>query len=265
MDLTEAQCQEFRDRGWIVVSDVFETNEVELLSDAALEVLERPGPEVGRELDGSPHVSWGMHLFDKRLAALCRHEDLINPSRTLLSNEVYVHQSRINMKQTNGSIVAWHQAFGTYHRVDGVPDPKGVMIAVFLDDVTEVNAPLLAVPGSHKEGLVSTASLDPTSTDFEQVSKYRYDITDETMAQLVDQYGLEKITASAGSVLFMDMTVVHGSSVNISPLRRLLLFVNVCPVDNRGETYERPEYYAARDFSSIVPVSSEEFQVAGQT
>ena len=63
----------------------------------------------------------------------------------------------------------------------------------------------------------------------------------------------------------MDMTVVHGSSVNISPLRRLLLYVNVCPVDNRGETYERPEYYAARDFSSIVPVSSEEFQVAGQT
>ena len=48
MDLTEAQCQEFRDRGWIVVSDVFEANEVELLSDAALEVLERPGPEVGR-------------------------------------------------------------------------------------------------------------------------------------------------------------------------------------------------------------------------
>lgn len=125
MDLTEAQCQEFRDRGWVVVSDVFAAHEIELLSDAALEVLERPGPEVGRELDGSPHVSWGMHLFDKRLAALCRHEDLINPSRTLLSNEVYVHQSRINMKQTNGSIVAWHQDFGTYHRVDGVPEPKG--------------------------------------------------------------------------------------------------------------------------------------------
>ena len=265
MDLTEDQCQEFRDRGWIVLSDVFGPEEVELLSDAALDVLERPGPEVGREADGSPHVSWGMHLFNEQLAVLCRHENLINPSRTLLDNEVYVHQSRINIKQTNGSIVAWHQDFGTYHRVDGVPHPKGVMIAVFLDDVTEVNAPLLAVPGSHKEGLVSTASVDPSSPDFEQVSKYRYDITDETMARLVDQYGLETITASAGSVLFMDMTVVHGSTVNISPLRKLLLYVNVCPVDNRGETYERPEYYAARDFAPIIPVSSEEFQLAGQT
>ena len=76
---------------------------------------ERPGPEVGRA-DGSPHVSWGMHLFNEQLAVLCRHENLINPSRTLLDNEVYVHQSRINIKQTNGSIVAWHQDFGTYHR-----------------------------------------------------------------------------------------------------------------------------------------------------
>ncbi|MEL6985459.1 MAG: hypothetical protein AAFO29_23715, partial [Actinomycetota bacterium] len=85
----------------------------------------------------------------------------------------------------------------------------------------------------------------------EEVARYRYDITDETMARLVDRYGLDTITASAGSVLFMDMTVVHGSSVNISPLRRLLLYVNVCPVDNRGEAYVRPEYYAARDFSPI--------------
>ncbi len=95
--------------------------------------------------------------------------------------------------------------------------------------------------------------IDPSAPDHEAVAKYRYDITDETMARLVDTYGLDTITATAGSVLFMDMTVVHGSSVNISPLRRLLLYVNVCPVDNRGETYVRPPYYATRDFSAIVP------------
>tara|TARA_B110000240_G_C13044867_1_gene260773 strand:- start:46 stop:468 length:423 start_codon:yes stop_codon:yes gene_type:complete len=131
------------------------------------------------------------------------------------------------------------------------------MIAVFLDDVTDVNAPLLAVPGSHKEGLVSTANLDPSSADFEQVSKYRYDITTETMRSLVKANGLTSITAKAGSVLLMDMTVVHGSTVNISPFRRLLLYINVCPVDNRGESFERPEYYAARDFSPIEASSPE--------
>ncbi len=253
--LTVDQIAEFEGRGWTVIPDVFDGAEVEVLTTAALEVMERPGPEVGREADGSPHVCWGMHLFDERLGSLARHPALVEPSRQLLGNDIFVHQSRINMKQTNGSIVAWHQDFGTYHRVDGVPEPRGIMIAVFLDDVTAVNAPLLAVPGSHTEGLVSTASVDPTVPDHEQVAKYRYDITDETMSRLVGEHGLETITATAGSVLLMDMTVVHGSSVNISPLRRLLLYVNVCPVDNRGESYERPEYYAARDFSAIVPES----------
>ena len=59
----------------------------------------------------------------------------------------------------------------------------------------------------------------------------------------------------------MDMTVVHGSSVNISPLRRLLLYVNVTTVDNRGETFAREEFQAARDFSPLLPLSAE--QVAG--
>lgn len=251
MHLDDADVRAYQERGWTVVPDMFSTAEVAVLEQAALQVMERPGPEVGREADGSPHVCWGMHLFDERLDALVRHPSLVEPTKQLLDADFFVHQSRINMKQTNGSIVAWHQDFGTYHRVDGVPDPRGIMIAVFLDDVTHVNAPLLAVPGSHREGLVSTAQVDPTSPDFEAVSKYRYDITDETMSRLVEDYGLETITGAAGSVLFMDMTVVHGSSVNISPLRRLLLYVNVCPTDNRGETYERPEYYAARDFSAI--------------
>lgn len=251
--LSDEATASYRERGWVVLPDAFSATEVDVLQTAALEVLERPGPEVGREADGSPHVCWGMHLFDERLSALVHHPALVNPSQQLLDSDFFVHQSRINMKQTNGSIVAWHQDFGTYHRVDGVPDPRGIMIAVFLDDVTHVNAPLLAVPGSHHEGLVSTAAIDPDAPDFEAVSKYRYDITDYTMSRLVGDYGLEAITGTAGSMLLMDMTVVHGSSVNISPLRRLLLYINVCPVDNRGESYERPEYYAARDFSPVQP------------
>jgi ectoine hydroxylase len=255
--LDDSTVATYRERGWVVIEDAFSPAEVDVLEAAALDVLDRNGPEVGREADGSPHVCWGMHLFDDRLAALVHHPALVEASRQLLGADFYVHQSRINMKQTNGSIVAWHQDFGTYHRVDGVPDPRGIMIAVFLDDVRDVNAPLLAVPGSHREGLVSTARVDPTVPDHEAVAKYRYDITPDTMTRLVDEYGLESITGPAGSMLLMDMTVVHGSSVNISPLRRLLLYVNVCPTDNRGESFARPEYYAARNFDAVQPAGAD--------
>ncbi len=251
MQLSQPQVEEFNTRGWTVVPNVFGTDEIDALCNAAFAVLERRGPEVAREKDGSPHVCWGMHLFDERLGRLPRHPAVLLPAEQLLGNQVYVHQSRINIKQTGGSIVEWHQDFGTYHRVDGIPEPRGIMIAVFLDDVTPCNAPLLAVPGSQREGIVSEARIDPSVPDHDHTARYRYDITPETMSRLVSEYGLEAITATAGSVLFMDMTVVHGSTVNISPLRRLLLYVNVTTVDNRGETFAREEFHAARDFSPL--------------
>ena len=36
MDLSEDQCQEFEDRGWLVVGDVFSEKELDLLTNAAL-------------------------------------------------------------------------------------------------------------------------------------------------------------------------------------------------------------------------------------
>lgn len=257
MRLTDEQVTEYRDKGWTLLPEVFSAEERAVMEAAAFDVLERPGPEVARETDGSPHVCWGMHLFDERLGALTRHPKMLGPVEQLLGQKVFVHQSRINIKQQNGSIVEWHQDWGTYHRVDGIPEPRGIMIGIFLDDVRAVNAPVLAIPGSHINGLVSEAIIDDTVEDHERAAKYRYDITPGTMKRLVDENGLEAIEGTAGSVLLMNMAVVHGSSVNISPLRRLLLYVNVSAVDNRGESFERPEYYAARDFAPLMPLGED--------
>ena len=257
MQLSDAAIAEYHDQGWTVVPGVMNEEECAVLERAAFKVLERPGPEVSRESDGSPHVCWGMHLFDERMKSLTRHPAIVEPAEQLLEHQVFVHQSRINIKQTGGSIVEWHQDFGTYHRVDGIPDSRGIMIAVFLDDVTACNAPVLAIPGSHKEGILSSARIDATVSDHETTSKYRYDIWPDTMADLVERLGIEAITARRGSMLFMSATTVHGSSVNISPLRRLLLYINVSRIDNRGESYTRPEYYAAREFSPLMPLEKD--------
>jgi hypothetical protein len=50
-----------------------------------------------------------------------------------------------------------------------------------------------------------------------------------------------------GTVAFLD----------ISLLRRLILYLDVCVVDNRGEAYERLEYYAARDYAAVLPEASD--------
>ena len=253
MTLSDAQVKEYSEKGWLCLPSVFDETEVSVLEAASHDVTQHDGPEVARDPNGKPHVVYGMHLLDPRLQALTHHPKLVEPAEQLLGSKFFVHQSRVNVKNMGTSIVKWHQDFGTYHRVDGLPDPRGIMIAVFLDDITPCNAPLLAIPGSHKHGLVSKAYTDESSEDFSTVAKYRYDIPDETLAELTREHGVEAIMGPAGSLLLMDMTVVHGSTINITPLRRIILYLNVSAVDNRGETYERPEYYAARDFSPVLP------------
>lgn len=253
--LTDALVREYADKGYITVPSVLSAVELRVLEGAMLDVTRRDGPEVMRERDGKPHVVYGMHRLDPRFAALAHHPRLVAMAEQLLGKPIYVHQSRVNVKQQGGAIVDWHQDFGTYHRVDGVPRNEGIMIAVFLDDVTTCNAPLMAVPGSHREGVVSEARINPGAEDSDRAAKYRYDISMETMDRLVRTYGLEPITGPAGSIVFMNMQVVHGSTVNITPLRRVILYLNVCTTDNRGEKFVRPEHLAARDFSAIVPAA----------
>ncbi len=257
MNLSSHQKEQYREKGWIVLPSLLDETEVGVLNSAVKTVTEMEGPEVAREPDGSPHVVYGMHLLDDRFRMLARHPALLSASEQLLDSKIFVHQSRVNVKQVDGSIVKWHQDFGTYHRVDGLPKPIGIMIGIFLDDINACNAPVLGIPGSHKHGIVSKAFLNPDSEDFETVSKYRFDIPREKITELVAENGIEPIVGAAGSVLLMDMTVVHGSSVNITPLRRVILYLNVSTVDNRGETYERPEYYAARDFSPLIAASED--------
>lgn len=255
--VTQQQANDYETKGYVTVKGLLNPREVEVLNQATVAVTAMDGPHVMRERNGLPHVVYGMHQRDPRLAALARHPHLVGIARQLLGKDIYVHQSRVNAKQIGGAIVNWHQDFGTYHRVDGVPRPDGIMIAIFLDDVTEFNAPLMAVPGSHAEGLVSQASPDAEAEDRAGAAKFRYDITMDRMAELIGKYGLEHLTGPAGTVVFMNMQVVHGSTVNITPLKRVILYLNVCATDNCGTTFTRPEYLAARDFSPITPLAED--------
>ena len=251
MLLGETETELYRRKGYVLVPALLSGDELRVVDGAVADLARHDGPEVAREQDGRPHVIYGMHLLDPRMAALARHPRLLGIAERLLGNRVFVHQSRVNMKQRGGAIVDWHQDFGTYHRVDGLPEPKGLMISVFLDEVTACNAPLMLVPGTQHAGIVQEASVNAAAADHGAAAKYRYDIPSGTLDRLVREHGLEAITGPAGSVLFMHMNVVHGSTVNITPLRRVILYFNVSTVDNRGETFVRPPHLAARDFAPL--------------
>jgi ectoine hydroxylase len=56
MKLSQKQVSEYDKKGWILLPELFSKEEIPVLENAAIDVLQRPGPEVARETDGAPHV-----------------------------------------------------------------------------------------------------------------------------------------------------------------------------------------------------------------
>ena len=103
---------------------------------------------------------------------------MIGPVEQLFGEQVYMHQYKINAKASfTGDVWQWHQDYGTWARDDGMPEPRAMNIAVFLDEVMPINGPLMLVPRSHTEGVlaaghdISTTSYPLWTLDEETVTR----------------------------------------------------------------------------------------------
>ena len=140
----------------------------------------------------------------------------------------------------------WHQDYATWKEIDGLPEPKALMIAIFLDDVSSVNGPLMFIPGSHKYGVID---------DFEPVKDSTGNVlmrlSSKKLAELSERNGIEVGVGSAGSVLIMHCNLVHGSTENISAQSRTLFYANVNAVKNQQTTFARESFHAGQNFDPI--------------
>ncbi|WP_366145189.1 FCD domain-containing protein [Bradyrhizobium sp.] len=62
------------------------------------------------------------------------HPRMIDPVEQIFGAKVYMHQYKINAKSAfTGDVWQWHQDYGTWKRDDGMPQPRAMNIAIFLD------------------------------------------------------------------------------------------------------------------------------------
>jgi len=118
-------------------------------------------------------------------------------------------------------------------------------IAVFIDDVTAANGPLLFIPGSHKQGVVKAGH------DLQTTSYPLWTLDRETVSELAEHGGCVAPTGPAGSVLIFSSLLVHASPANISPFDRTIVYLSLCHVDNHIRAFNREEWIAHRDFTPI--------------
>jgi len=244
-ELTDAERCAFRERGYFVREAIFGEAELSRLRAAVEDIHRRISAAASAEVevervDGlrfqdilGSRVKWEwresmsgdirsmepVHHLSDTVDALIDDARLCAPVRDLLNETgVSLFTDKLNFKRPGGAPFPWHQdapywAFGCRH-VDRL-----VSVQIYLDDATEENGCLWMIPGSHTRGHIPA----PTDRGDDTLARLYTDV-----AQLED---LQKIAvvAPAGSALFFDSYLVHGSKSNRSSQSRRALVLTYQP------------------------------------
>lgn len=198
-----------------------------------------------------------VHALSPVFADLVADPRLLDRARQILGSEVYIHQSRINLKPGFGAAgFYWHSDFETWHAEDGMAAPRALSFSIALTENLPYNGPLMIIPGSHRTFLGCEGQ---TPADHFRSSLRRQEIgtpSSPALTVLADNLGIDQMTGHAGTATAFDSNCMHGSSDNITPYPRCNLFVVYNSLENRlgepfGSAARRPDFIASRDYTPV--------------
>lgn len=267
--LSTDQITNYTRNGYLLIHDMFTADETERLRASLPELLAERGERTVLEKGGQIVRSvYAVHRQGGLFACLARHPRLLLPSRQLLRSEVYVYQSKVNAKAAfAGDSWEWHQDYVYWLKEDGMPEPRVLTAAVFLDDVTEFNGPMVVIPGSHLGGVLDFEQLQGRPAGYEDkpgwianlTASLKYTIGRDTVTRLAREHGLASLKGRAGSVLFFDGNLAHASSPNISPFDRTLALFTYNAVDNAppAAALHRPDFIVSREVAPVTALADD--------
>jgi len=261
MKSTAEQLNEFERNGVLFVERLFDAAEVELLNADLPKILERDGPINLKEGNSnSIRSAIAPHHSSELFRRLSQHPRIIEPAMQTLGGPVYLHQFKISTKNAHdGEIWHWHQDYRTWFEDDGMPEPRVINAALFLDDVTEFNGPTMFVPGTHKLGMI------PSDKNFDRIPEYGRlaedaidsPYTNETIDRLIKEHGPVAPKGPAGSIVFFHGCTLHGSAPNMSPWNRTIVFWSPNRTDNKITAPTRPDFLTLQDFKAVEPLADD--------
>lgn len=197
--------------------------------------------------------------FSEIIDRFSRDARILDIVTQILDSEVYIHQSRINVKPALvGKSFPWHSDFETWHVEDGMPKPRALSAWIMLMENNEYNGPLYVIPGSHQH-YVACAGETPDQNYQKSLKKQTYGTPSfDALKTLTKAGGMAGIYGPPGTVVFHESNILHGSPDNISVWPRINLFivynsVHNCVVTPYGAKVPRPEYICNRDCLALQP------------
>ncbi|WP_326795199.1 ectoine hydroxylase [Streptomyces sp. NBC_01808] len=248
--------------GYLTVDQLITPEEVEtykaeldrLIADPRVRADERSIIEAGTQAVRS---IFEIHKISDVFGKLVRDERVLDRARQILGSDVYIHQSRINIKPGFGaSGFYWHSDFETWHAEDGLPNMRTVSVSIALTENYETNGGLMIMPGSHKTFLGCAGA---TPKDNYKKSLQMQDAgtpSDEALTEMAEAHGIKLFTGAAGGATWFDCNCMHGSGDNITPYPRSNVFLVFNSVENAAvepfaAPVRRPDFIGARDFTPV--------------
>lgn len=265
--LSKEDLRRFEAKGYLFVKRLLDPTEVSqfnkelrrLVGDKRIRAMEETIIESGSDTVRS---IFRIHKLSRVFEWLARDVRLLEVARQILCSEVYLHQSRANLKPGfTGKEFYWHSDFETWHVEDGMPHMRALSVSVSLTENYPFNGPLMVIPGSHKT-YVACVGRTPEDHHKHSLKKQEYGVPDnESLKRLADRGGIVAPTGPAGSALFFDCNIMHGSNSNISPYPRSNVFFVYNSVENTLQEpfcglKPRPEHIATREsFEPLRPLN----------
>ncbi|ABM16042.1 MULTISPECIES: ectoine hydroxylase [Mycolicibacterium] len=253
--LAAADLDSMASNGYMVRRDAVEAAWLPALTaelDRVAATADPRDPRIIREPGGSIRSVFQPHLFSDLISEVVTLDTVLPVARQLLGSDVYLHQARINMMPGfTGTGFYWHSDFETWHAEDGMPEMRAVSCSIALTQNFPYNGSLMVMPGSHR---VFYPCVGATPRDNHASSLVKQEIgvpSHATLTAAADRHGIDQVTGPAGTALWFDCNIMHGSGSNITPYPRSNIFLVFNSVENRllapyrAET-PRPEYLAAR-------------------
>ena len=245
--LSTSQMDDYSDEGYVFVPELLPVGDIRAVIAELPELCALQRPEVIFENDSQTVRSlMNVHTYSTAADKLIRNPLIIDPVKQILGSDVYVFQCVLNLKRAfTGDIWQWHQDFSTYLIDDGMPANRLVNVLIFMDEVNEFIGPLMLVPGSDRGEAIKN-DVDDATTSYPIRA-----LDNSRVASAVEVNGIVAPKGPAGSVIFANTNIIHGSASNMSPWSRALMSLTLNSVENKHRGSVRPEWVVMNNFSPV--------------
>jgi len=151
VSLTPQQTQRYRDQGFLSLPGLFAFDEIGWIRDEAQAVALRTAARGSWPEEAPEGAIYGADRMEAAFGRLARHPRIVGAARTLLGDELYIHQTRLLTWRAAGQPESrLRRDFASWAALDGMKAPEALTAAILLEDAAYEPA-LTVVAGSQRQ------------------------------------------------------------------------------------------------------------------